>query len=100
MLDDSTDETAEIVARAVAEYRAQGRATSSHLHRTDRTGYKAGALEAGLDAVARGEFLAIFDADFVPPPRLPAAHVPYFSRPEARHGPGALGPHQPRATRC
>ena len=51
--------------------RRRAASTSGYLHRADRTGYKAGALEAGLK-VARGEFVAIFDADFVPPRRLPA----------------------------
>jgi cellulose synthase/poly-beta-1,6-N-acetylglucosamine synthase-like glycosyltransferase len=76
VLDDSTDETTEIVARIVSEYRKRG-ADIHHLHRTDRTGFKAGALEAGL-ARARGEFLAIFDADFVPSPDFLLRSVPYF----------------------
>ncbi len=68
-----------------------------HLHRADRTGYKAGALEAGL-AQARGELLAIFDADFVPTARLPAAPPsPTSGRPQARHGAGAAGTHINRA---
>jgi cellulose synthase/poly-beta-1,6-N-acetylglucosamine synthase-like glycosyltransferase len=76
VLDDSTDETREIVARAVAGYREKG-IDIHHLHREDRTGFKAGALEAGL-AVARGEFLAIFDADFVPSPDFLRRSVPYL----------------------
>ena len=76
VLDDSTDETSEIVARAVAAYRARG-VDIHHLHRSDRTGYKAGALEAGL-AQARGEFLAIFDADFVPTPDFLRRSVPHL----------------------
>ena len=76
VLDDSTDETAEIVARAVADYRAKG-VDIHHLRRADRTGFKAGALEAGL-ARARGELLAIFDADFVPTPDFLRRSVPYF----------------------
>jgi cellulose synthase/poly-beta-1,6-N-acetylglucosamine synthase-like glycosyltransferase len=76
VLDDSTDETREIVARAVAEYRARG-VDIHHLRREDRTGYKAGALEAGL-AQARGEFLAIFDADFVPTPDFLRRSVPHL----------------------
>ncbi len=76
VLDDSTDETTEIVTRAVERYRAAG--VDIHLvHRTDRTGFKAGALEAGL-ARARGELLAIFDADFVPTPDFLRRSVPYF----------------------
>ncbi|HEY0555779.1 MAG TPA: glycosyltransferase, partial [Thermoanaerobaculia bacterium] len=76
VLDDSTDETTEIVERVVAGYRAEG-IDIRLLHRTDRTGFKAGALEAGL-ARARGEFLAIFDADFVPSPDFLLRSVPYF----------------------
>ncbi|HKI04986.1 MAG TPA: glycosyltransferase [Thermoanaerobaculia bacterium] len=77
VLDDSTDETAGIVARVVAGYRARG-LDIHHLHRADRTGFKAGALAAGL-ARARGELLAIFDADFVPAPDFLARSVPWFS---------------------
>jgi cellulose synthase/poly-beta-1,6-N-acetylglucosamine synthase-like glycosyltransferase len=51
-----------------------------YLHRTDRTGYKAGALDAGLK-VARGEFIAIFDADFVPPPDFLERTLPHFADP-------------------
>src|ERR1700749_4206000 len=64
VLDDSTDETRNIAALAVRRYAAQG-IDIKYIHRIDRTGYKAGALEAGL-AVARGEFVVIFDADFIP----------------------------------
>ena len=68
VLDDSTDETTEVAqARRSAACAAQG-FDIKYLHRTDRTGFKAGALEAGLK-VARGEFVAIFDADFMPEPR-------------------------------
>ena len=79
VLDDSTDETTEIVARAVAEQRARG-VDIHHLHRTDRSGFKAGALVTGL-AKARGELLAIFDADFVPAPDFLRKTVPYFADP-------------------
>lgn len=76
VLDDSTDETTEIVERIVAGYRAEGMDIRL-LHRTDRTGFKAGALEAGLKG-ARGELLAIFDADFVPTPDFLRRSVPHF----------------------
>jgi cellulose synthase/poly-beta-1,6-N-acetylglucosamine synthase-like glycosyltransferase len=79
VLDDSTDETTDIVARAVAAHRARG-VEIHRLHRTDRKGYKAGALAAGL-ASARGELLAIFDADFVPAPDFLRQSVPYFADP-------------------
>ena len=65
VLDDSTDETRSIAELAVRRAAGQG-IDITYLHRSDRTGYKAGALEAGLK-VAKGEFIAIFDADFVPP---------------------------------
>jgi cellulose synthase/poly-beta-1,6-N-acetylglucosamine synthase-like glycosyltransferase len=68
VLDDSTDETAALCRRAVAHYRELGY-DIHHLHRDDRTGYKAGALAAGL-AVSTGEFILIFDADFVAPPDI------------------------------
>jgi cellulose synthase/poly-beta-1,6-N-acetylglucosamine synthase-like glycosyltransferase len=97
VLDDSTDETTEIVARAVAAWRARG-VDVHHLHRTDRTGFKAGALEAGL-ARARGELLAIFDADFVPAPDFLKRSVPYFADPQIGMSRGA-GPTSTAATRC
>src|SRR6476661_6591702 len=64
VLDDSTDETRGIADRAVRRFAAQG-VDIKYFHRANRIGYKAGALEAGLK-VARGEFVAIFDADFLP----------------------------------
>src|SRR6185295_4861709 len=79
VLDDSTDETQEIVARAVARHRARG-LDIHHLRRSDRTGFKAGALAAGLEK-ARGELLAIFDADFVPSPDFLLKSAPYFADP-------------------
>src|SRR4029079_8834429 len=69
----------EIVARVVAEQRARG-IDIHRVHRTDRTGFKAGALEAGL-AQARGALLAVFDADFVPQPEFLKTAVPYFTDP-------------------
>ena len=65
VLDDSTDETHPFTERLCAEYRAQGFPVEYH-HRKNRHGFKAGALEAGL-ATATGEFVAVFDADFVVP---------------------------------
>ena len=65
VLDDSTDETREIVAQAAARWRGAG-VDVVHIHRAKRSGYKAGALSAALPT-ARGEYIAIFDADFVPP---------------------------------
>ncbi len=79
LLDDSTDETTEIAARKVAELRAEG-ADVVHLRRGDRRGFKAGALQRGLEC-ARGEFLAVFDADFVPPPAILRELIPHFGDP-------------------
>jgi cellulose synthase/poly-beta-1,6-N-acetylglucosamine synthase-like glycosyltransferase len=76
VLDDSTDETRDIAELAVRRQAARG-FDIKYLHRTDRTGFKAGALEEGLK-VARGEFIAIFDADFVPPSDFLMKTVPYF----------------------
>ncbi len=76
VLDDSADETADIVRRIVARLQSKG-VNIVHLHRADRTGYKAGALQAGM-ASASGEFIAIFDADFVPPPDFLRQTLPYF----------------------
>ena len=77
VLDDSTDETQRIAARAVEHWRAKG-VNILHLHRSVRTGYKAGALAAGF-AAARGEFLAIFDADFIPTTDFLKRTLPYFN---------------------
>jgi cellulose synthase/poly-beta-1,6-N-acetylglucosamine synthase-like glycosyltransferase len=79
VLDDSTDETTEIVARKVASLRQQG-FRIHHVHRTNRVGFKAGALENGLHA-ATGEFIAIFDADFVPGPDLLQKIIHFFTDP-------------------
>jgi cellulose synthase/poly-beta-1,6-N-acetylglucosamine synthase-like glycosyltransferase len=76
VLDDSTDETRQIAELAVRRQAARG-IDIKYLHRSDRTGFKAGALEAGLK-VARGAFIAIFDADFVPTRDFLRRTVPYF----------------------
>jgi cellulose synthase/poly-beta-1,6-N-acetylglucosamine synthase-like glycosyltransferase len=66
VLDDSTDDTSQIIAAALARHRAQGaQMRLDQVQRSDRRGFKAGALQHGL-ASAEGEFIAIFDADFVP----------------------------------
>ncbi len=77
VLDDSTDETVEIARAAVDRYREQG-FDIRYLHREDRTGFKAGALAAGL-AVARGELVLIFDADFIAPPDILEKTVGHFA---------------------
>ena len=76
VLDDSTDETTEIAERAVRRLAARG-FNISYLHRVDRRGYKAGALDAGLK-VSTGRFVAIFDADFVPPADFLRRTLGYF----------------------
>jgi cellulose synthase/poly-beta-1,6-N-acetylglucosamine synthase-like glycosyltransferase len=79
VLDDSTDETQSIAQLAVRRFAAQG-IDIKYYHRSDRTGYKAGALEAGLKA-ARGEFVAIFDADFIPTSDFLTRLMPHFADP-------------------
>ena len=76
VLDDSTDETKDIIANKCAEIAALG-INIQHVHRTDRTGYKAGALDDAMDKV-EGEFIAIFDADFVPSKDFLLLTIPYF----------------------
>jgi cellulose synthase/poly-beta-1,6-N-acetylglucosamine synthase-like glycosyltransferase len=76
VLDDSIDETRIVAERAVQRNAARG-IDISYIHRADRTGYKAGALEAGMQT-AKGEFIAIFDADFTPTPDFLRRTVPYF----------------------
>ncbi|WP_257025809.1 glycosyltransferase [Tunturiibacter gelidoferens] len=85
VLDDSTDETTG-VAREIVERYARGFVGMApqpivYLHRSNRHGYKAGALDKGLD-VARGEFVAIFDADFVPPRQWVMQVIHHFAQPE------------------
>lgn len=76
VLDDSTDETKDVIAKKVAEVAARG-INIQHIHRVDRTGYKAGALDAAMDRV-EGDFIAIFDADFIPDPDFLQKTMPYF----------------------
>jgi cellulose synthase/poly-beta-1,6-N-acetylglucosamine synthase-like glycosyltransferase len=80
VLDDSTDDTVEIARAVVEKAKALG-FDVVYLHRQERTGYKAGALREGL-ASAKGEFVAIFDADFVPTPDFLKETVPYFIEPD------------------
>ncbi len=76
VLDDSTDETCEVARACVERYQALGLPISYH-HRADREGFKAGALAEGLKS-ATGEFIAIFDADFLPGPDFLRKTLPYF----------------------
>jgi len=80
VLDDSTDETNAVAEQAVRRNAAKG-IDITYLHRTDRTGYKAGALEAGMQ-VAKGEYIAIFDADFIPTADFLQRTVPFFVDPK------------------
>src|SRR5216684_8887772 len=77
VLDDSNDETRSIAELAVRRFAAQG-IDIKYIHRDDRTGYKAGALEAGLK-VSRGEYVGIFDADFIPTTDFLARLMPHFA---------------------
>ncbi len=78
VLDDSTDETSSIVRAHVMRLRdAEPDLDLIYLHRTDRVGYKAGALDAGLK-VAKGALVAVFDADFLPQPEFLMSVVPHF----------------------
>ena len=77
VLDDSTDETSTLAQEVVAAWKARG-VDIVYLHRTNRQGFKAGALENGL-RLAKGEFVAVFDADFVPAPDFLERTVPFFA---------------------
>jgi cellulose synthase/poly-beta-1,6-N-acetylglucosamine synthase-like glycosyltransferase len=80
VLDDSTDDTTAIIAETASRLRERGLHVV-HLHRRQRTGFKAGALAAGLKE-ARGEFVGIFDADSVPAPDFLRKTIPHFADPE------------------
>jgi len=79
VLDDSSDETREVARGCVERYQALGFPVTYH-HRANREGFKAGALQEGMKQ-ARGEFVAIFDADFIPPPDFLRRSLPYFQDP-------------------
>jgi len=80
VLDDSTDDTAPFAEALVARYEAMGYPIEYH-HRTNRHGFKAGALQAGLDT-ATGEFIAVFDADFCPPADFLYRTIHHFADPQ------------------
>lgn len=80
VIDDSTDTTSAVVADKLATLRERG-ITVEHIERSEREGYKAGAVECGLET-ATGEFVALFDADFVPPPDFLQETVVHFTDPE------------------
>jgi cellulose synthase/poly-beta-1,6-N-acetylglucosamine synthase-like glycosyltransferase len=77
VLDDSTDESHAFTAALCARHRATGH-NIEYIHRIDRTGFKAGALEHGLET-ATGEFVAVFDADFLPPVDFLERTIHYFT---------------------
>lgn len=76
ILDDSTDETTVIARKLVKHYQTQG-FDMELVHRSTRQGFKGGALREGLEK-AKGEYIAIFDADFVPTPDFLSKTIPYF----------------------
>lgn len=80
ILDDSTDDTVDIVRAIVKQMKSRG-FDIHYIHRDHRTGFKAGALKEGLET-AKGELVAIFDADFVPHSEFLKETVPYFTEPE------------------
>jgi cellulose synthase/poly-beta-1,6-N-acetylglucosamine synthase-like glycosyltransferase len=80
VLDDSTDETRAIARNCVERQQALG-VPISYIHRDNREGFKAGALQEGL-RTASGEFVAIFDADFIPPSDFLRRTIPYFADPK------------------
>jgi cellulose synthase/poly-beta-1,6-N-acetylglucosamine synthase-like glycosyltransferase len=77
VLDDSTDETRALVRSLVTKLQEETSLDIVYIHRVDRVGYKAGALDAGLK-VAKGDLVAVFDADFLPQPEFLRALVPHF----------------------
>ncbi|MCY7362298.1 MAG: glycosyltransferase [Ignavibacteria bacterium] len=80
ILDDSTDTTTQIIDDHIKKYKEQG-FDISHIHRKNREGYKAGALKEGLE-IAKGEFVAVFDADFIPRKKFLKRTIPYFYKEE------------------
>jgi cellulose synthase/poly-beta-1,6-N-acetylglucosamine synthase-like glycosyltransferase len=80
VLDDSTDETTEIARRKVDYYQKEG-VNIRFIHRDNREGFKAGALEAGMK-IAKGDYIAVFDADFIPQVDFLKATIHYFTDPQ------------------
>lgn len=79
VLDDSNDDTSRIIASMCRKLNDEG-INIQHIQRNDRTGFKAGALQYGLER-AEGEFIAIFDADFLPPADFLLRTIPGFDKP-------------------
>ena len=80
VLDDSTDQTSEILEQRIQQLQQVG-LQIHHIRRTIRDGFKAGALQNGLEQ-AQGDYIAIFDADFIPNPDFLQATIPHFNRPD------------------
>ncbi|WP_381527748.1 glycosyltransferase [Spirosoma soli] len=80
VLDDSSDETTSLIDNQLALIRQRG-ISIAHIRRAERTGFKAGALAQGTRQ-AQGDFIAIFDADFLPAPDFLLRLIPYFTHPE------------------
>ena len=80
VLDDSTDETVGIIGAKVDHFREKG-INIQHIRRPERVGFKAGALQYGME-IAHGEFLAIFDADFMPHPDFLIRTLSKFTGPQ------------------
>ncbi|MDE1769985.1 MAG: glycosyltransferase [Thaumarchaeota archaeon] len=80
VLDDSTDDTYDILENLVLEYQKKG-FDIQHIRRLDRKGYKAGALRNAMK-FAKGDFITIFDADFIPPTWFLKKALTYFSKPD------------------
>jgi cellulose synthase/poly-beta-1,6-N-acetylglucosamine synthase-like glycosyltransferase len=77
VLDDSDDDTSILIARLVANWERQG-FNIQHIKRNNREGFKAGALKEGLKK-AKGKYIAVFDADFLPPEDFLRSALPFFS---------------------
>ncbi|OGW90325.1 MAG: hypothetical protein A3A73_03405 [Omnitrophica bacterium RIFCSPLOWO2_01_FULL_50_24] len=80
VLDDSTDDTTEMISKAITFFGRQG-LDIRLIHRSERAGFKAGALAEGLKS-AKGELIAVFDADFIPAPDFLARTVHFFTDPQ------------------
>lgn len=80
VLDDSTDESFKMAARKIKSIRKTG-IDIVHINRPERTGFKAGALAYGTE-LAKGDFIAVFDADFLPPKEFLKQTIPYFTKAE------------------
>ena len=95
VLDDSTDETQEICRAKVAELRGDAASTSSTSTASTAPASRP-ARSSTASRSARGEFVMVFDADFVPPADILERTVHFFTERQGRHGAGALGPPEPR----